>query len=356
MAEAASAGTNEVEEPGNASADAAETRLRLALAAADLGIWDWDLVTGRMVYSERAKAICGFAPDGDVTFEMVRDVTHPDDYPFTSAQSQRAFDPAIRDRSPYEYRLLRADGTIIWVRAFGEVVFDGEGAAARAIRYTGTLQDISRDRDREERLRESEARLRELNATLEQRVAARTAELSAVEAARRETDALYRAYFENTADPLFVIGVAADGGFVVEQVNPAHEATYGFKLEEVRGRRMDDLLGPEVAEEVVRYYRQCVEQGEVLHYRDSFRMQDGIHHADTVLVPLRDSTGRIDRLVGSSRDVTRQVQAEDALRQAQKMEAVGQLTGGIAHDFNNLLTVITGNLDLIRRVAANERV
>jgi PAS domain S-box-containing protein len=140
--------------------------------------------------------------------------------------------------------------------------------------------------------------------------------LLAAEAARREADALYRAYFENTADPLFVMGIEPDGGFFIEQINPAHEATFGFQLADVRGKRIDELMPPDIADQVLGYYRRCVDQGSTLHYRDVFELPDGVLHADTVLVPMRDESGRIVRLVGSSRDVTRQVQAEEALRQA----------------------------------------
>lgn len=195
----------------------------------------------------------------------------------------------------------------------------------------------------------AEDELRLLNATLEARVEARTAELRQAEEGRRQADSLYRAYFQHTPDPLFVIGVSSEGDFVVEQVNPAHEAGVGLAAEDVRGRRIEEILPAEAASKLIATYRQVVETGQLLQYRDVFELSAGPQHWDTTLVPLQDDDGRVVRLIGSSRDVTAQVEAEEALRQSQKMEAMGQLTGGVAHDFNNLLTPILGALDMLQR-------
>ncbi|MBA3578282.1 MAG: PAS domain S-box protein, partial [Sphingomonas sp.] len=139
-----------------------EARLELAAQAASLGIWDWEIATGRMTYSPLAKAICGFDPDQEVTYDDARAVTHPDDYPRTSAMARRALDPAIREVEPYEYRILRPDGSIRWVVANGEAVFAEVDGEVRPLRYVGTLQDVTDRKQAEQVLHEQTAILAQL--------------------------------------------------------------------------------------------------------------------------------------------------------------------------------------------------
>ncbi|WP_246498198.1 PAS domain-containing protein [Microvirga soli] len=241
------------------------------------------------------------------------DFVHPDD---TGASSQ-AFE-RVREGSPvlqFENRYRTTDGDWRWLSWV-------------AVPESGKLYSVTRD------------------VTAERN---RQARLEAAEAARRDADTLYRTYFENTPEALFVIAVSTDGSFVVEELNPAHEAGIGFKLADVRGKRIEDILPPDVSDRVLAIYRQVVETGEVYQFREVFDLSGDPQYWDTSLVPMRNAEGRIVRLIGSSRNVTRQVVAEEALRQSQKMEAMGQLTGGVAHDFNNLLTPIFGALDMLQR-------
>lgn len=137
-----------------------EARLELATEAGEIGIWDWNLLTNEMVYSERAKAIFGFPLAEPVIFESVRDATHPSDLPTTSAMAKRALDPLIREQQPYEYRIVRLDGAVRWALAHGKAVFRPVDGKLRAVRYIGTIQDITARKRMEAALSISESRLR----------------------------------------------------------------------------------------------------------------------------------------------------------------------------------------------------
>jgi len=100
-------------------------------------------------------------------------------------------------------------------------------------------------------------------------------------------------------------------------------------------------------------------QGTDTHWSDEYRFMraDGsVARVTDRAIVIRDESGAATRMIGSMVDVTEQRLMEDQLRQAQRLDVVGQLTGGIAHDFNNLLTVILGNAEmLVERLTDDER-
>ena len=118
-----------------------------------LGVWDWNVATGTMTWSERAKAIYGLPPGEPVTYAQVRDATHPDDLPRTSALARRALDPELRGKEPYEYRIRRPDGAVRWIAAHGEAVFAPVDGGQKAVRYFGTIQDVTERKRAEDDLR-----------------------------------------------------------------------------------------------------------------------------------------------------------------------------------------------------------
>ena len=224
--------------------------------------------------------------------------------------------------APAELRIRRAaDGELRWLARRSERVEDVEGAASQV----GAIYDVTS-------LKTAEARLRELNDALELRVTERT----------RERDRTWK-----LAPVLMVV---ADATGVLQSVNPAWSTALGWSDAEAAGRN----LGEFVAEED----RPALSAGLAA-------LATGVAKVDVetdVLVrsgPRRRiawTAVRDDgRIYAYGRDITDQVEMEDRLRQAQKMEAVGQLTGGIAHDFNNLLTGIVGSLDLLQSRLAQGR-
>jgi PAS domain S-box-containing protein len=275
-------------------------------------------------FNDRAYDYTGL-PQGTMVERGWSVMAHPDDLPGAEHRWLEVL-PTGQDYES-EIRLRRADGAWRWhlTRAVALRGADGEIA-----RWIGTNTDIQDQKTTVEAL----ARL---NATLAQRVAEQAA----------ERDRLW----QTSRDLLAVL----DSAGMFRAVNPAWTTVLGWTSEELVGTDHRRLVHPEdwAREQATAHLPRPLptHENRVLCKTGGYRSVSWVASTENDLV------------YATGRDVTAQKEAEaelelarEALRQSQKMEAVGQLTGGIAHDFNNMLAVVIGSLDLLgRRLGGNER-
>ncbi len=162
----------------------------------------------------------------------------------------------------------------------------------------------------------------------------------------RENEDRYRRLYNKT--PAMMYSIDEEGRMLA--VSDYWLQHLGYGREEVLGRKSVDFLTPESRDRAVREaLPRFFEMGEVRDVPLQFVTRDGgVLDTELSAVAERDQEGRFLNSLTLVRDVTQQKAIEAQFRQAQKMEAVGQLTGGVAHDFNNLLAVILGNLQLLQ--------
>ena len=312
-----------------------EEQLRLAIDAAEIGLWDVDQVRGSLFWPPRVKAMFGISANVPVTIADFYAGLHPDDYEATAAAFSTASDPAVRAIYDVEYRTVgKEDGIIRWIAAKGRGVFEGD----RCVRVIGTAIDISRRK-------ETEQELRDLNETLEQRIAAGLAERK-----------LLADVIENMTAMIFVADLELRWLAINRAAADAFEALYGIRP--TIGASMLEAFEqmPDQRDHVRRTWARALRGEEFTLVEEFGHPERGRRTLDMTFNTLRDSAGRQIGAYQIVHDVTDRVaeqrrlaEAEEQLRQAQKVEALGQLTGGVAHDFNNLLTPILGSLDLLTR-------
>ncbi|WP_217352570.1 PAS domain-containing protein [Sphingomonas sp. ID1715] len=297
-----------------------EERLHIAMDAAEMGTWDWDLTIGRGAWSDRTAEIMGVAPGQEVTPELRYNSIHPDDREWVG----RAVTESIQSGRDFatEYRIVRPDGEVRWIASRGRVQMNAEG---RAIRTTGTVRDVTRRR-------RAQDELQQLNDRLEQEVAAKTA----------ERDRMWRL----SRDLFVVIGRGGE----IRAINPAVERLLGYKPSALVGTSFATFVHPDDLRAAAGPIRAAASQpvgdfsarlrNAAGEWRD-FSWTAAPAEGEAYVIG-RDVTAEVER----KRDLEL---AQHALRESQKLEALGKLTGGVAHDFNNLLTPIVGSLDLLSR-------
>jgi signal transduction histidine kinase/DNA-binding response OmpR family regulator len=320
----------------------AELRMRLALEAASIGVWEYDLAADRLTWDERVRAVAEV--DADVEPTWAGDflpALHPDDRTPAEGAFQALAQEGEGGRLTLECRVVgRRTRRVTWAILEGRCL----SAAGGGLRIIGTARDITaQKRDAED--------LRQMNESLERRVAAAIAERQ-----------LWADMLEGSDDPVAAVDpelrfIALNGAYI-----RVCERLFGTRL--AIGDSLADVLAhmPQARDAAVGLWRRAL-AGEVIEIPRSGEADPAGSYFDIKMSPLRDRRGQTIGAYQYSRDVTARVRAQlrlretqDALVRAQKMEALGQLTGGVAHDFNNLLQVISGNLQLLAKdVAGSER-
>ena len=187
--------------------------------------------------------------------------------------------------------------------------------------------------------------LEEANDLLEKRVEERTRDLNLREEALRESEARFRDFAESSADWFWEM----DENLRFAYMSPNVARVAGIPPEGYLGRTLQELLGPDYDKETWDPHFQTLEGRRPFRdFEFSRALDNGLVKSLSISgTPVYGTDGRFLGYRGTGSDFTERRAVEEQLRQAQKMEVVGQLTGGIAHDFNNLLGIIVGNLDLL---------
>jgi PAS domain S-box-containing protein len=274
------------------------SRFQLAEKAAAFGVWQINFHLEMVTISDGFSALAGLAGRPQcLTLGQWREMIHVDDRPAWDT----AVEGLVAERTfQAEYRILLPDGSIRWLRSHAQTELSDTGSHL----LTGASIDVTE--------------------------------------AKELLMRFYKAFNVNP-EPI-IINAFSDGRYV--DVNDSFLRVTGYRREDVLGHTAREMNLWNRPEDRARYLELLKETGSVRDLEIVFQTKAGARRTGLISAELIDIGGE-KCAIAVVKDITERSILEKQLRQAQRMEAVGQLTGGIAHDFNNLLGVIIGYSDLL---------
>jgi PAS domain S-box-containing protein len=276
-------------------------------------------------------------PVDQVVGQPFQPFVHPDDLPGCMVFLKSVLKKG-QPQSGVEYRVRHADGSWRWHTSSAVPLRDETGTV---VGLEGTASDVTLQKQATERIR----------VLLDDANQSRRAMLGIIEdEARAKADLERLAMAINQAAETVEV---TDAQGLIQFVNPAFERVTGYSRQEALGQNPRILKSGKHDAEFYRGMWATLTAGQSWSGHLVNKRKDGkLFEEEATISPVFDRTGTVVNYVAVKRDVTREVQLQAQLQQAQKMESVGRLAGGVAHDFNNLLMGIMNYTELCRDAIA----
>lgn len=246
-----------------------------------------------------------------------------------------------------------------WVRPNGRVLELRGEPLAHAAGFVTFYADITDQQHRQDRIERDKA---ELEAHIQRRTAELTranAELTAAIERNHEITVALR-YSEGRlrqiTDTIPAHIAYFDHGWAYRYANRRYAEWFGWTADTIVDQAIPKVIGARLFDQIAEDVRRALDGAEV-SYEYSITGSDGVErYARSTLLPDFSPSGQVLGCFVRAVDITEQKRTQSVLAQAQKMEAIGELTGGLAHDFNNMLTVVTGNLNELREARPDDAI